>query len=99
MLMHLDTIYIKGWYFRCKSTDPEWYNVYYGDDTLAGSVRLKNGYLLAVTEDTVSPCIYAYCYEDKTLNSFETDVDRMYHLNLIAYQFDKRMQEISYGYS
>lgn len=82
---------------------PEQYDVVYfseGKPYQVGYVRLRGGRLYCTFPDVLSETIYYYDYnDDKYRGEFIDEVDRSYHLNLIAYAIHRKLESLSYGYS
>lgn len=71
-----------GFYCTC-SACPEQYDVYSGD-TLVGYVRLRWGYLYCEVPDVGGKQVYGYEYDNDFLGCFDTEEERIFHLNEIA---------------
>lgn len=83
---------IKGLDFRCTcSAFPEQYDVFDSNNNIVGYVRLRWGYLRCDYPKCLGEVIYEAFIGDGFTGCFESDEQRMAHLNSIADNIIKKI--------
>ena len=84
---------IKGLNFKCTcSACPEQYNVFDNNENIVGYVRLRWGGLTCKYPDVGGKLIYEASIGDGWCGSFESETQRLRHLNNIA---DRILEKIN----
>lgn len=80
----MNIINIKGLDFQGGGLCPEQYDVWDSNDNLIGYVRLRWGRLTCVCPDVGGECVYKTGIGDGWTGCFESEEQRMYHLDIIS---------------